>query len=363
MKRAWAGAILGLLVWGAGAAGAAGQTPLFSDNSELQAVIEGPISTIVRTARRNTDPHPGAFILTNGAEQQRFDITISARGVFRRTRGVCAFPPLRLDFDRDAVRGTIMRGQNRIKLVTRCRASANYEQLIVLEYLAYRLYNELTPASYRVRPVRVTYRETTGNRRESVQFNFLVEDIDDLARRNGRWVALDAAPNQYSAAQLDPAAAARFALFQFMIGNLDWDMVTANEGRDCCHNTRLIAPNAEAASGIVPAPYDFDHSGFVDAPYATPPEGVDVSNVRQRHYRGYCMHNDHVRPVAEHFRARRSALLALIDSEQRLRESRRTQARRYIEGFFALIDDPARFEREIIAACRGRSGRGNGNSG
>lgn len=70
----------------------------------------------------------------------------------------------------------MLQGQHRLKLVTNCRPSRNYEQITVHEYLAYRLYNEITPYSYRVRPVRVD-RDTEGRRREETQFNFLIEDI------------------------------------------------------------------------------------------------------------------------------------------------------------------------------------------
>src|SRR5688572_9823726 len=128
---------------------ASAQTRLFRDPTELQDVIEAPLNTLVRTAARNTDPHPAAFTVTADGAPQRFDIQLSARGISRRTGGICTSPPLRLDFDGDAVRGTLMQGQNRLKLVTRCRNGANYEQLIVLEYTAYRLYNEITPLSFR----------------------------------------------------------------------------------------------------------------------------------------------------------------------------------------------------------------------
>ncbi|MBY0563640.1 MAG: hypothetical protein K2P58_05565 [Hyphomonadaceae bacterium] len=343
--------------------GASAQTPLFTENSEIEAVIEGPISTIVRSARRSTDPHPGAFILTDGGAQRRFEIAIQARGISRRTLGICTFPPLRLNFDGDAVSGTLMRGQNRLKLVTRCRPGASYEQFVVLEYLAYRLYNEITPVSYGVRPVRITYRDTSQRGRENTQLNFLIEDTDDLARRNGRWVELEVQPDQISAAQLDPAATARYALFQFMIGNLDWDMVSGRGNEECCHNSNLIAASETASSGIIPVPYDFDSSGFVDTPYAAPPVGLPVNNVRQRYYRGYCMHNDQARAAADHFRSRRSALLALIDGEQRLNANSRNEARRYIERFFDIISDPGRFNRELTESCRGRSRRGGGDGG
>ena len=183
---------------------ASAQTRLFSDDSELQVVIEAPLNTLVRTAARNTDPHRRRVHRhRRAARRSASTSSSSAGGVSRRTGGICTFPPLRLNFDGDAVRGTLMQGQNRLKLVTRCRNGANYEQLTVLEYTAYRLYNEITPLSFRVRPARVTYRDTDGRRREDTQFNFLIEDVDDLARRNGRRVELEVAPDTVRSSQLD----------------------------------------------------------------------------------------------------------------------------------------------------------------
>jgi len=332
---------------------AAAQTRLFSDNSEIEAVIEAPMTALIRAARRSTDPHPAVFILNGAPTPHRFEIQLEPRGLTRRVSGICTFPPLRLDFDGDAVSGTPMRGQNRLKLVTRCRNGASYEQLVVLEYLAYRLYNEITPFSFRVRPARITYRDNAARRREDTQFNFLIEDTDDLARRNGQRVEMEVLPEAVVAAHLDATAAARYALFQLMIGNLDWDMVAGPPGEECCHNSKLVASSANATSAIVPVPYDFDFSGFVGAPYATAPASLPVRDVRTRYYRGYCRHNDEVRAAADHFRARRSALYALIDGETRLSESRRQSARRYIEGFFRILDDPDAFNRQIIERCRG----------
>lgn len=340
-------AVAVLLLGVAAAPDATAETPLFSENSEVQLVLEGPVGALVRASRRSTDPYPAAAIV----DGQRYDIELSARGLSRRTGGICTFPPLRLDFQREQVRGTPMRGQNRLKLVTRCRAGSRYEQLTVLEYTAYRLFNEITPLSFRVRPAVVTYRDTNGRRREEVQFNFLIEDVDDLARRNGL-VALDVLSNQVRSSELDPAAATRVGLFQFMIGNLDWDMVAGPAGEDCCHNGKLLAGSENSRSAVVPVPYDFDFSGFVDAPYALPPEGIDVSNVRVRRYRGLCRHNDQLPSAIAHFQARRQALYAVIDGEARLPEARRRAARRYVEDFFAVLDDPGRVQRDLIGRCR-----------
>lgn len=328
------------------------QTRLFSENSEIQITIDGPLNTLIRASQRSTDPFPAVATVTPpGAAAERFDIQLSARGFSRRTGGICTFPPLRLGFD--GTRGTFMQGQNRLKLVTRCRSGDNYEQITAREYTVYRLYNEITPLSYRVRPARVIYRDTDGRRREETQFNFLIEDLDDAARRNGRMVALDVVSNEVRSSQLDARQAAIYSLFQFMIGNLDFDMVSGHAGEECCHNSKLMAATAESRENVIPVPYDFDYSGFVNAPYAIPPEGVNVPNVRTRRYRGMCRHNEQLPEAIAHFQSRRAAIMEVISTEPSLNESSRRSASAYINEFYDLIGDPQRVTRQIVERCRG----------
>lgn len=350
MRALWACVGLFLATFGA-IAPASAQTRLFSDESELQIVIEGPIGEIVRTAARNTDARPATVTLIGAGEPQSFQIELSPRGFSRRTGGICNFPPLRLDFDRSALRGSILQGQNKLKLVTRCRSGANYEQLTVLEYTAYRLYNVVTPFSFRVRPVRVTYRDNAGRRREETQFNFLIEDVDDVAERNNH-VALDVLADEVRSAQLSAEQSAIVGLYQYMIANLDWDMVSGHAGEECCHNGKLLARNETSRENVIPIPYDFDFSGFVNAPYAIPPEGLGVANVRTRYYRGLCRHNDQLPAAIELFRSRRAQLFAVIDNETRLTDARRRSARQFLEAFFEVLDDPERVQRQLIDRCR-----------
>ena len=58
---------------------------------------------------------------------------------------------------------------------------------------------------------------------------------------------------------------------------------------------------------MIPIPYDFDFSGLVDAPYATPPDVLKIANVRQRFYRGYCATTTHALAAARQMRAARAA--------------------------------------------------------
>ena len=332
---------------------ATAQPRLFSDDSEIQLLIEAPLTDLVRAAPRSTDPFAAGVTWSGeGGDATRYDIQLSPRGLSRRTRGICAFPPLRLDFDQSAMRGTPWRGQNRLKLVTTCRSGANHQQLIVLEMLAYRMFNEITPRSFRVRPARVTYRDTNGRRREETQLNFLIEDAGDMARRN-ELRDVEVLPNEVTSSQLNRRAASLVTMFQFMIGNLDWDMTEGVPGEECCHNGKLVGATAEARSDLIPVPYDFDMTGFVDPPYALLPAEVDISNLRQRVYRGLCRHNDQLPGAIAHFQARRAAILSVIDAETRLTESRRRTARAYIESFYAVIDDPARVQSAIVGRCRG----------
>jgi hypothetical protein len=328
---------------------AAAQAPLFSADDELALTLDAPFGRLVSGAARSTDPFPGTVTL--GAAS--FAIEVAPRGFTRRTGDFCSFPPLRLNFERSALQGTQFEGQNRLKLVTHCRPQSSFAPVGVREYLAYRLYNLVTPLSFRVRPAQITYHDNEGRFNELTRFGFLIEDAGEMARRNDR-VELEVAPGSVDSAQLDAASSANLALFQFMIGNLDWSYTSGPPGDDCCHNGKLLAREGET-SGIVPVPYDFDFSGFVGASYATPPPSAPVSNVRTRYYWGLCRHNDQLPAAADLFRARRAAMAALIASETRLNEASRVSSQNYIADFFAILDDPERFDRLIVRRCRGVS--------
>jgi hypothetical protein len=333
------------------AAPASARTPLFDDEAPIAITVTGPLAELVRAAGGAPKPYPAALTVTDGAGAPKtFTIQLQARGISRRTRGYCRFPPLWLKFDKAEVRDMLFAHQKKLKLVTYCRPAPGYDQHIVLEYLAYRLYSLVTPVSYRVRPAEVTYREGAADP-GITRFGFLIEDIGDVAVRNGR-EELTAKSHEVSQARLDAQAAARATLFEYMIGNLDWEFLAGPPGAGCCHNGRLLAaPGAKAATaaGVVPVPYDYDSSGFVDAPYAEPPEGMKITD---RFYHRYCATRPALGAVIDEFRARRQAMLALVENEPHLDAAFRDKAERYLQSFFAELDDPSRVKRDIIDHCR-----------
>ena len=352
MLRALGIAFLALAWIGAWPAEAAPR--LFDEDAPLHIVITAPFPALVRAARTSTDAYPATLTVSDGAgSAASLPIQVSARGYTRRTAGFCHFPPLWLKFDKKSAHGTLFQGQHKLKLVTYCRPDSDYEQRVVLEYLAYRLYNLITPVSYRVRAAEVTYRsgETDAG---LTRFGYLIEDVDDVAGRNGL-EHLQSATHQVRPDQMDPQAAGRAALFEYMISNQDWEFLAAERGMACCHNTRLLAqPDATAAtaSAVAPLPYDYDWSGFVDSPYAGPPPNVPVESVTARYYRGYCVTTAQMPAVIEAYRGRRTDMLALINGEPHLNAAFRDKTVRFMNGFFAVLDDPSRVQRDIIRHCR-----------
>jgi len=342
-------ALLAAILLAGQAAQAGNATPLFASEGTVKLRIEAPFNDLVRAASRSTDPYEAKIkLLGTGAEEHA--ITLAARGIARRKPWVCDFPPLRIVFKEKPAATSLFKGQKTLKLSTHCRAAASFQDYSLLEYAAYRLYNVLTPQSFRVRLAEVDYVEAKTGALRLRRFGFLIEDADDMADRNDlKEIELAAIERR----QLNIAATARSDLFQYMVGNLDWSNIAAVQGADCCHNVKLLGAAAGSISSLVPVPYDFDSSGLVNAPYALPPPSVPVRSVRTRYYRGYCEFNSHVKDAAAAILAKRDALLTSIAGTPQLSERAKASAAQYLNAFFEQIADPAAIKRRILSTCRG----------
>jgi hypothetical protein len=324
-------------------------TPLFAADDMIRLTIKGPIQEVSRTGDRSSGPRPATLTLA-GPSPETHAIMLSPRGITRRKSETCQFSPLRVEFTQRPAATSLFRGQRRLKLVTHCRGSAGFQQFLLLEYAAYRLYNALTPASFRVRLATIDYVGEDG-RPITTRLGFFIEDTDDAARRNGMREAR--VGDRISSAQLNDREAARVAAFQYLIGNLDWSMIAGPAGDGCCHNSRLIAPAQGATTGLVPIPYDFDFTGFVDAPYATPPDGLGVRSVRHRHYRGFCRLNPQAATAMKEITGRRAELLAVLGRIPQLEERTRRKAAAFLDGFFTRVGSEPDLAKTAFRTCTG----------
>jgi hypothetical protein len=316
--------------------------PLFASDAPIRITIQGSINSIARKAANSVAPE--AATLSMAAPAQTHPIRLSARGLSRRTAGICDFPPLRVEFTQPPAATSLFSGQKRLKLVTHCKSSPGHQQYLLLEYAAYPIMNVLTPLSYKARLATVEYADS-GGKVITTRWGFFIEEIDDVGKRNG--VSEARVGDRILSSQLEPMQAARVALFEYMIGNLDWSMRAGPAGEGCCHNSRLM----NGPAGLTPVAYDFDYSGFVNAPYAMPPDEIKVKSVRDRVYRGYCRHNAQALTVAAEMRAKRGAIEGVINQLPGLDGRTRGRALSYLGSFFAEIATDQSLQAKVLKHC------------
>ena len=321
--------------------------PLFESLDTLDVVLTMPWETIEKDEFFYQGVYP-AHLESRGASRAAFsfDVGVQRRGASRQV--VCNFPPIKLRFDQEASRGTVFEGQNSLKLVTHCDRDNPFELYYVREMLAYRLYNLVTDFSFRVRPLSVTYVDSESGHKDGPRFGVLVEDDDDVATRNGQKKIRTGSINPQ---QLHAGEASKLALFEYMIGNADWNALSGRDPNECCDNIKLVGqdPGKDPVYGL---PNDFDSSGLVNAHYARPPAGLPITRVTQRLFRGYCAHNGTLEAARQHFLAKEQDIYQVVATEARLISAARDESLHYLKGFFAILRDPARFSSETAANCR-----------
>lgn len=317
--------------------------PLFQNAEPLDVTITAPLTTLIK--ERSKDEYlAGAFQYTElDGDTVDFDLDIRARGNFRHAN--CEFPPVTLNLKRKQAKGTLFDNQNKLKLVIQCKKNDRYEQMVLREYLAYRLMNILTDASFRVRLLRVTYVNTETDGESKVRYAFLIEHKNRLAAR------LDREKFEVERASLknmQPDHLNLTSVFQFLIGNTDFSPIAGPPDEGCCHNYVLFANDGDP---VLALPYDYDQSGFVNAPYADPNEQFRIRNVRQRLYRGRCVNNEYVEESLARFRDHRDEIYKRIVEQEGLESDVREQLVRYVDDFYKLINKPRDVERKIIMKC------------
>jgi len=331
-----------------GGDGSAAPSPLFESNDPLSLRLAAPFNSLFRDRSDDAPARPARVIFVNvDGRELELDLTVELRGITRRSRSVCSFPPLRLDFPKGHVGGTLFENQNRLKLVTHCRERDEYEQYVVTEYLLYRTLNMLTDMSFRVRLAHVTYQDAEKEQETPVdRVAFLIEDDDALAERFGYQVLTIPA---IFPSDLDPTHLATVELFQYLIGNTDFSAFRHATGRDeCCHNGKLIG---DPAGPVFSVPYDFDYAGAINARYAEVSEKLPIRTVRERMYRGRCWDGELWEQTVQLFQRKREAIYQLFREQPELDPGRLKQTLAYFDEFYETIADAGRTRRTIMKTC------------
>lgn len=320
--------------------------PLFEHDSTIPITIEGPLSTIMRK-RDESQEYPSVFRYAdaNGTEHT-FDITLNTRGKFRARKKTCNFAPLRVNFKKSQVEGTLFQGQDKLKLVTDCQSKKkNYQQILLKEYLAYKIHNVLDDKSFGARLLYVTYVDTDKNNDTRESYAFFIEEQDHIAERLGL-DRIKIPKTRYNA--LDPEQTNLVNVYQYFIANTDFSLIAGPEGADCCHNSVLYQ---KAGGAIVPIPYDFDHAGLIDAPYAEPNPRFKISSVTRRVYRGRCSNNALLDATFRRFHDKRDVINRLVTGLDGFDDDSIKETMSFIDRFYADIATPREVEKNFIKEC------------
>jgi len=319
--------------------------PLFKSHDPLAITITADIGAINRDRNPDSDKRfPGTVSVEGeGGKMLSLPVELSTRGHARLNVRTCDAAPLKLDFVKKDLMGTVLDGQGELKLVTHCRTDDDHEQHVLSEYFVYRLFNLFTPRSFRARLVKVVYVDSRRQKTSPVRYGMLLEKDDHVATRlGGRLAPL---PKRLFR-QLDQETLTLMALLQYAIGNTDYSIYAL-------HNVELVqAPNGT----LYTVPYDFDYSGLVNAPYAAADKRLGITSVRQRLYRGPCLTVQELEPFLATIRPKKSEVLGLLDLISDLRGSQRDDVREYLEEFFSIIENPGRTKRALIDSCEKKAG-------
>lgn len=265
-------------------------------------------------------------------------ISVSARGNFRRN--YCRIPPMMLNFRNTGA--PRLQSLGKLKLVIGCGINQADEELLLKEYLVYKIYNLLDDRSFRVRLLRINYNDTRKKLKSFSQYAFLIEDDGDMARRNG-CRKKDEVKLLTEATNRDMMTLV--ALFQYMIGNTDW-AVPNN------HNIKLIYDRKNKNAPPFVVPYDFDYCGLVDASYAVPSEVIGTEKVTERVYRGFPRTMEELQIQLDVFRNKKDSIFSLINSFELLSAKTKKTMTGYLDEFFSMIEDKRAVKTNFIDHAR-----------
>jgi len=319
---------------------------LFIGDDIIEVRMEAPFRTIMQD-RSIDDETPAVFQYVNSSgDTVQFDIGLQTRGYFRRQPDICDFAPLRLNFKKSETKGTLFEHQDKLKLVTHCVSSSpRYEQHVLSEYLVYKVFNLMTDVSFRVRLLRVTYVDTVRNDREKVSIAFLIEHRDRLAKRIDNAVI---ETSRVSFPDLNPDYTNLASVFHYFTGNTDFSQIATAIEKNCCHNHSLFGNEGE---DIYSVPYDFDLTGFVNAPHAMPNPRFKLRSVRDRRYRGRCFNNSRIPASVERFFVQREEIYSLIDRQDLMTDATRKSMLRFVDKFYKSLNSPKKITKELNKDC------------
>jgi hypothetical protein len=311
----------------------------FTDTSTLQVTLTTNLGKVIDNKMKN-EIIDGRFTFRDGADTLYNEmVRLSSRGQFRKEN--CYTPSLKVYFKSD--KPSQLSPLHSLKLACSCKTGDYYDQLLLKEYLAYKIYNLLTEKSFRVRLMHLNFEDSLKKKKGFGEYAFLIEDADAMAKRNHCKELKDEI--RLKTESTDRNQMTLVAIFQYMIGNTDWS-VPYN------HNVRLIKLKKDTIIRPFPVPYDFDYAGLVNADYAVPSPELGTESVLERSYRGFPRNMAELELVLTPMREKKEEIYAVIRNCAPLSRKNKDEMIGYLEEFFKIVSNNNRIQSVFIDHAR-----------
>lgn len=317
---------------------------LFETDSVLEISLTGDVKKLL-SDRSGEDLQYHPLVLSYRKADGSIDsmpIQAKTRGNFRRMRSNCIYPPVFIDFKDGVQKQTIFKKQDKMKVVMPCVA----DEYVVREWLVYKLYNIVTPNSFRARLARLTLNQTGKQKPYGNFYCILLEEEEQMAKRNKK-ISVE---RKMIPQQAEPGSFLKMAVFEYLVGNTDWSI-------EYLQNIKLLA--ADSFSLPIPVAYDFDHAGIVNAPYARPAQELNMSSIRERRYRGYCIEDikEFDSTIAFYNQVKNDVYKLYTDCTF-IDEKYKRSTVEFLDEFYETINDADRVKKEFSYPCD-KYGTGN----
>ena len=303
----------------------------------LSITIETDIEQILLNKDKDEKLYQEAVIKIHSGQSTTINglCTIRPRGVTRKR--LCDFPPLMIRVNEDQSTSLGIGQSENIKLVTYCKDSLKYEGWIAKEYLAYKLFNELSNESFRVKLATVTYQDNEDQTKKITKDGFIIEPLEELSSRLSCTILED----DEAIKNIHRDKYKVLTVFQYMIGNSDWNFSNR-------HNIRLLS--CDPKYGPIPIPYDFDYSGLVNADYAKPHPMLPIDKVTDRLFQWRGSVDEDFSETISFFRTKKEKMTQICHSILSNNDNSQESVANYLNDFFELATTPNHIRKEIIKA-------------
>jgi hypothetical protein len=258
----------------------------------------------------------------------KMNLKVESRGVYRKQ--FCDFPPIKLDFSKKRLRKKGFIGKfDKYKLVTHCMDNGDSDQTLLKEYAVYKMYNKLTPNSFRVHLIKITYQDIKDSSIQMEQYAFIIEENDEMAARLGGKKI-----KRYgtSLKKITKQSFYNSMVFNYMIGNLDWNVKQQK-------NVKFVKISKKKLFVVVP--YDFDMCGFVEPEYAVLNADFGQQHLEERFCIGKFKDERTMIQTVNKFKQIKNDFISCYSDIDWLKKKQKREMTRYLDSFYEFLDDEA----------------------